>query len=132
MGLVKETPGPRPFQPVSTQLESSFPPGTRPTGTFILDLQTPELWEMSLHFFKKILFIFRKREKEGEDHQPVASCIPQPGMWPATQACALTGNGTRDLLLCGATPSPLSHWPGQVSDFISHPVCAGLTAACVD
>ena len=29
--------------------------------------------------------------------------------WPATQACALTGNRTGDLLVCRPAPSPLSH-----------------------
>ena len=35
--------------------------------------------------------------------------MPQLGTEPATQACALTGNRTGDLLLCGMTPNPLSH-----------------------
>ena len=34
---------------------------------------------------------------------------PQPRTWPATQACALTGNGTSDLLVCGMKPNPLNH-----------------------
>ena len=43
------------------------------------------------------LFIFRKRERkgerEGEKYQcVVASHAPQPGTWPTTQVCALTGN----------------------------------------
>ena len=58
----------------------------------------------------------REREREGEEHQCVrdTSIIlplarPQPGTWPATQACALTGNRTRDLLVHRPTLSPLSH-----------------------
>ena len=53
-------------------------------------------------FFKGFcLFIFRERgregEREGEKHQcVVASHTPRNGTWPATQACALTGNRTRD------------------------------------
>ena len=74
----------------------------------------------------------RDKERKRNINMCLLLACPLLWMWPATQACALTGTGTRDLLLCGATPSPLSHWPGQVSDFISHPVCAGLTAACVD
>ena len=37
------------------------------------------------------------------------SPVPQLGITPTTQACALTGNQTGDLLLCGAMPNPLSH-----------------------
>ena len=43
------------------------------------------------------LFTFRERgregEREGEKHQcVVASYVAPLGTWPATQACALTGN----------------------------------------
>ena len=31
------------------------------------------------------------------------------GTWPATQACALTGNRTSDLLVCRPALNPLSH-----------------------
>ena len=34
---------------------------------------------------------------------------PQPGTWPATQACALTRNWISKLPLCGTMPNPLSH-----------------------
>ena len=34
---------------------------------------------------------------------------PQLRTWLATQACALTGNQTSDLLVCGMMPNPLSH-----------------------
>ena len=34
---------------------------------------------------------------------------PLLGIWSATQACALTGNRTDDLVVCRTTPSPLSH-----------------------
>ena len=65
-------------------------------------------------FFKFIyLFIFRKGgrevEIEREKYQLVASHMPQPGTWPSTQACALTGNLTSDLSVCSSTPNPLSH-----------------------
>ena len=36
------------------------------------------------------------------------SC-PQPGTQPVTQACALTGNQTSDLSVCGRMPNQLSH-----------------------
>ena len=34
---------------------------------------------------------------------------PQMGTWPATQACALTGNGTSDLSIHRPALNPLSH-----------------------
>ena len=34
---------------------------------------------------------------------------PQPGTWPTTQACALTGNRTGDLAVSGTMPNLLSH-----------------------
>ena len=34
---------------------------------------------------------------------------PQLGPWPATQACALTGNGTGDPLVHRSELNPLSH-----------------------
>ena len=34
---------------------------------------------------------------------------PPVGTWPATQACALTGNGTSDPLVCRPALNPLSH-----------------------
>ena len=37
------------------------------------------------------------------------SCAPLLGTWPATQACALTGNRTRDPLVCRWALNPLSH-----------------------
>ena len=52
-------------------------------------------------FFKDrfYLLIFRERgregEREGEKHQ-CASLVPPLVTWPATQACALTGNRTSD------------------------------------
>ena len=56
-------------------------------------------------FFKEYLFIFGNRGREGEreeeKHQLVASCMcPDQGPKPESLACALTGNGTGDLLLC--------------------------------
>ena len=56
----------------------------------------------------------REGEKEGEKHNrcvretsPLAR--PQPGTWPATQACALTGNQIGDLLVPRLALKPLSH-----------------------
>ena len=50
-----------------------------------------------LFFLIFYLFIFRERGKEregeGEKHQRVVAsrALPTGGVWPATQACALTG-----------------------------------------
>ena len=67
-----------------------------------------------LSFFIFYLFIFRERgregEREGEKHQcVVASHAPLLGTWPATQACALTGNWTGDHLIHGPVLNPISH-----------------------
>ena len=48
----------------------------------------------------------------------VASHVTPPGTWPATQACALTGNGTGDPLVHGLGLNPLSHTSQSVNIFI--------------
>ena len=67
----------------------------------------------SSRLFSFYLFTFREKrregEREGEKHRSVASFTPQLGTWPTTQACALTGNQTCDLLVHSTTPNPLSH-----------------------
>ena len=56
---------------------------------------------VQIFFFLKILFFFRAKgregEREGEKH------------WPATQACALTGNPTRDPSVHRPVLNPLSY-----------------------
>ena len=47
-------------------------------------------------------------EKEGEKHHCVVA-HPLLGTWPATHACALTGNRTRDPLVHRPALNPLSH-----------------------
>ena len=73
-------------------------------------------------YFLKILFIYlfvylliergegrRKRERSmTQKHQLVASHIPTRNQ-STTEACALIGNQTGDLSLCGTTPNQLSH-----------------------
>ena len=50
----------------------------------------------------------REKEREGNiDWLPLT--YPQPGTWPATQACALTRNWTSNLSDCRTMPNPLSH-----------------------
>ena len=67
-------------------------------------------------FFKRVyLFILRERgegrEKVKERNISVWLLLPHPllGTWPATQACALTGNRTEDLLVHRPALNPLSH-----------------------
>ena len=55
------------------------------------------LMSRHIYFLRFYLFIFRERvreeEREGEKYQcVVASDSPLLGTWPATHACALTGN----------------------------------------
>ena len=64
--------------------------------------------------FCMILFIFRERgregERKGEEHQCVVdSRMSQPGTWPVTPACALTGYRTSDPFVCRPALNPLSH-----------------------
>ena len=54
--------------------------------------------------------------REGQKHQCVRDTsiglpltCPQSGIWPTTQACALTGNRTSDLLVRRQALNPLSH-----------------------
>ena len=66
-------------------------------------------------FLRFYLFIFREGKggiKRGKETS-VCGCLSlvhSPlGTWPATQACALTGNGTSNPLVCRLTLNPLSH-----------------------
>ena len=65
-------------------------------------------------FFLKMLFIYFQRGGEGRRKKerninglPLA--CPLLETWPATQACALTGNQTGDPLVCRPTLNPRSH-----------------------
>ena len=66
------------------------------------------------HFFLKIFFIFRERDgKENEREINISVQLPLAfpllGSWPATQACALTGNRTGNPLVHRPVLSPLSY-----------------------
>ena len=68
-------------------------------------------WSFLKRFY---LFIFREgegKEKERERNINVWLLLAQPllGTWPATQACALTGNQTGDPLVRRLVLNPLSH-----------------------
>ena len=77
-------------------------------------------FSISYTIFLKILFIFergerREKEREGETSMweryidRLLLAHPQLGTWPTTQACALSGNQTSDLLFCRLALNPLSH-----------------------
>ena len=58
------------------------------------------------------VFIFRERkreEREGNINVWLPLMRPLLGTWPATQACALTGNQTQDPLVPRSALNPLSH-----------------------
>ena len=77
-------------------------------------------WEILVYilfffFFLKILLIYLERgegkEKERERKINVWLLLkcPQLGIWPATQACALTGNRTGNPLIRTPALNPLSY-----------------------
>ena len=66
-------------------------------------------------FFKDFIYLFLERgegrEKEKERNINVWLPLVRPllGTWPATQACALTGNRTIDALFHRPALNPLSY-----------------------
>ena len=60
---------------------------------------------------KDFIYLFLEREKDRERNINVwlPLVCPLLGTWPATQACALTGNGTSDPLVRRLVLNPLSH-----------------------
>ena len=79
------------------------------------------------HFFKKDfihLFLERGegREKERERNTNVWLPLAHPalGAWPATQACALTGNQIGDSLVHRPALNPLSHTSRGLTNFYSN------------
>ena len=70
-------------------------------------------------FFKKIYLVFdgggqREKERERNTNVWLPLVCPLLGTWPATQACALTGNGTCNPLVRRPALDPLNqpHQPG--------------------
>ena len=66
------------------------------------------------HFLKIVFICFfrqggREREREQNTNVWLPLAHPPLGTWPATQACALTGNQFSDPLACRPALSPLSH-----------------------
>ena len=80
------------------------------------------------------LLIFRKKGREGERggekyrcmHEKYINWLPlehtQLGTWTTTQACALSGNQTSDLLVCRPVLNPLRHTARAVYK-VSVPIC---------
>ena len=78
------------------------------------ETERAEIGRVHLSFFKKKLFIFRERVREGETEGEninvwVPLMCPLLGTWPETQACALTGNQTGDPLVRRLALNALSH-----------------------
>ena len=78
------------------------------------------LWLMKKHSLK-ILFIYFYREGKERRERNInvwfpLTC-PQLGSWPATQACALTGNWTDDPLVGRPALNPLSYTSQGVKQF---------------
>ena len=81
------------------------------------------MFDFFLKKIKKIIYRERgrggERERERERERETLMCerniapLPlacsHPGIWPTSQAYALTGNRTSDLSVCGMMPNPLSH-----------------------
>ena len=75
--------------------------------------------------FKRFYWLIFRRsvEKGGEIHVRLPLLHPQLGIWPATQACALTGNWTSDHLVHRPVHNPLSYTrpePGPLFVLFSH------------
>ena len=72
-------------------------------------------WLPSFLFFKRSFYLFlekgegREKERERNIHVWLPLMRPLLGTWPATQACALTGNRTGDRLVRRPVLHPLSH-----------------------
>ena len=70
---------------------------------------------VTLLFFKDFNYLFlergegREKERERNINVWLPLACPQPGTWPATQACALTGNQTGNILVHRLALNPLNH-----------------------
>ena len=89
-------------------------PGKCKVVHFYTSLKTTD---KNLVIFKDFyLFIYRERERGGEREGAIYQCVvasqhPILGAWPATQACAMTGNRTGDPLVL--SPCSILHQSGQ-------------------
>ena len=82
---------------------------------FLLFLYLKRFLQWGYIFFKEFIYLFLEsgggEEKERERNITVWLPLAHPllGTWPATQACALTGNRTSDPLVHRSALNPLSH-----------------------
>ena len=92
--------GPCPYR----SLHLKLPPIT----IFLCPSATEMLFLQAFPDLKKYLFLERQEEGESEREREkdTAMVTSQPGTKPATQACALTGNRTGDLLMNGMMAQP--------------------------
>ena len=79
---------------------------------------SPREWFLPLSlqgciFSKDFIYLFldrgREKERERNIHVWLPHTRPLLGTWPATQACALTGNPTGNLSVPRPALNPLSH-----------------------
>ena len=91
-------------------IEHSLTSSWTPFLLAALILCFPAIWVLFL-FFR--LFVFRDRGKEEGKERNIDVCLPLTcpplGTWPATQACALTGNHIGKTLVHRLVLSALSH-----------------------
>ena len=78
---------------------------------------------LKLSFLKYFIYLFlrgecREKEREGNINVWLPLTCPLLGTWPATQACAPTGNGTTHPLVHRLVLNPLSH--NSQGSFCSH------------
>ena len=75
-----------------------------------LNFKTSKKLDGKVFCFKEFLFIFRegKGGRQRRRETLMCGCLEHPllGTWPATQACALTGNRTSDLSVHKSTLNP--------------------------
>ena len=89
-----------PFCPLP--LPTNNPPCDLHFSDSVPVLVVPLVFVLFCFVFRFYLFIFRQRGREGETERNNSVWLlpmhPLLGTWPATQACALTGNPTGDPL----------------------------------
>ena len=76
---------------------------------------TQYLLHISEYFLLLFIYLFlerregREKERERNINMQLLLICPLPGTWPTTQACALTGNLTRDPFVLRLALNLLSH-----------------------
>ena len=81
-------------------------------STDLKKLETGFNQALRANFLKQILFIHFERERKGgrkKEREMFINVWENPGTWPATQACALTGNQTLNLSVYRPMLNPLNH-----------------------